>query len=81
MEGKKKKEFVVYATTMDSYNGFYGSIVMEILNPLVSTVIVHRTAIYCIILLNQNKFLGFRFIRVPYCIGAAERDDWHLCNV
>lgn len=35
-------EFVVYATTMDSYNVVYDPIVMEISSPLVSTVIVGK---------------------------------------
>lgn len=32
----------VYATTMDSYNAVYDSIVMEISNPQVSTVTVGK---------------------------------------
>lgn len=45
---KKIKEFVVYATTIDN-NIFYGSLVMGISSPWVSTVIVGKRQQYSIL--------------------------------
>jgi len=56
-ETNKKEKFAVYATTMDCYNVFYGSLVMEISNLWASTVIVGKRQQYIILCKEPENVL------------------------